>query len=138
MAQSQPYGVSCRGGLNKNLNQFEMLAQPGVATVLENFEVDSDGGYRRINGFAPFGGGSAARPNSSNAILGLSVYADGLVACSGTVTPDKIRVANMTICDWVKNMKLVKETKDGCPWPAPSTTTAVQSGNSSLYHHVHF
>ena len=84
MAQSQPYGISCKGGLNTNLNQFEMLAQPGVATDLENFEVDSDGGYRRINGFAPFGGDSAARPNSSNAILGLFVYADGLIACSGT------------------------------------------------------
>ena len=84
MAQSQPYGFSCRGGLNTNINQFEMLAQPGVAVVLENFEVDSDGGYRRINGFAPFGGASATRPNSANAILGLFVYADGLVACSGT------------------------------------------------------
>ena len=84
MAQSMPYGVSCKGGLNKNLNQFEMLAQPGVATTLENFEVDSDGGYRRINGFSAFGGGSATRPNSSNAIIGLFVYADGLVACSGT------------------------------------------------------
>jgi len=84
MAQSQPYGVSCKGGLNTNLNQFEMLAQPGVATALENFEVDSDGGYRRINGFAAFGGSNAAKPNSSNPILGLFVYADGLVACSGT------------------------------------------------------
>ena len=79
-----PYGVSCKGGLNTNLNQFEMLAQPGVATSLENFEVDSDGGYRRINGFAPFGGDDAARPNSTNSILGLFVYADGLIACSGT------------------------------------------------------
>jgi hypothetical protein len=84
MAQSMPYGVSCNGGLNTNLNQFEMLAQPGVATTLENFEVDSDGGYRRINGFAAFGGSSAAKPNSTNAILGLFVYADGLIACSGT------------------------------------------------------
>ena len=52
--------------------------------VLENFEVDSDGGYRRINGFEPFGGTDATRPNSTNAILGLFVYADGLIACSGT------------------------------------------------------
>jgi len=84
MAQSQPYGVSCKGGLNTNLNQFEMLAQPGVATTLENFEVDSDGGYRRINGFVAFGGDDATKPNSTNAILGLFVYADGLIACSGT------------------------------------------------------
>ena len=84
MAQSLPYAVSCKGGLNKNLNQFEMLAHPGIATTLENFEVDADGGYRRINGYAYFGGDDATRPNGSNAIIGLLVYADGLIACSGT------------------------------------------------------
>ncbi len=84
MPQSLPFGVSCKGGLNTNLNQFEMLSNPGLATKLENFEVDSDGGYRRINGFEPFGGSDATRPNSTNAILGLFVYADGLIACSGT------------------------------------------------------
>ena len=52
--------------------------------LLKNFEVDPDGGYRRINGYSPFGGGSAARPNSSNSILGLQVYADGVIASSGT------------------------------------------------------
>ena len=82
MAATQPYGVSCKGGLNTNLNQFEMLAQPGSATKLRNYEVDPDGGYRRINGFSQWGDGT--RPNSSNGILGLEVYADGLIACSGT------------------------------------------------------
>ena len=43
-----------------------------------------DGGYRRINGYTLYGGGSAARPNSSNGILGLFVYGDGVIACSGT------------------------------------------------------
>lgn len=84
MATSLPFGVSCRGGLNTNLNQFEMLAQPGLAIELENFEVDSDGGYRRINGFTAYGGSSATRPNGTEAILGLFVYADGLVATAGT------------------------------------------------------
>ena len=82
MAEAQPYGVSCKGGLNTNLNQFEMLGQPGLATKLRNFEVDPDGGYRRINGYTQFGDGT--RPNSSNDIFGLEVYADGLIACSGT------------------------------------------------------
>ena len=80
MAASQPYGVSCKGGLNTNLNQLEMLGQPGLATKLVNFEVDADGGYRRINGYTAFGD---TRPNGSNEILGLAVYADGLIACSG-------------------------------------------------------
>ena len=77
---SQPFALSCRGGLNVNLNQLEIMAQPGLATELLNFEVDPDGGYRRINGFTLFGGGSSARPNSSNRILGMFGYADGVVA----------------------------------------------------------
>ena len=55
MAASQPFGISCKGGLNTNLNQLEMLAQPGLATKLINFEVDPDGGYRRVNGYTAFG-----------------------------------------------------------------------------------
>ena len=82
MAASQPFGVSCKGGLNTNLNQIEMLAQPGTATKLRNFEVDPDGGYRRISGFSQFGDGT--RPNTDNDIFGLHVYADGLIACAGT------------------------------------------------------
>ncbi len=78
---SQPFGISCRGGLNTNLNQLEMLRQPGLATRLRNFEVDPDGGYRRINGFTQFGD---TLPNSSQDILGISVYADGIIVCSGT------------------------------------------------------
>ena len=80
MAASQPFGISCKGGLNTNLNQLEMLAQPGLATKLLNFEVDPDGGYRRINGYTAFG---STRPNAANKILGLEVYADGLIVCSG-------------------------------------------------------
>ena len=78
---SQPFGVSCKGGLNTNLNQLEMLRQPGLATRLRNFEVDPDGGYRRINGFTQYGD---TRPNSDNDILGIFVYGDGVVVCSGT------------------------------------------------------
>jgi hypothetical protein len=78
---SQPFGISCRGGLNTNLNQLEMLRQPGLATKLRNFEVDPDGGYRRINGFTQFGD---TRPNSDEDVLGIFVYGDGVIVCSGT------------------------------------------------------
>tara|TARA_R110002020_G_scaffold239437_1_gene451954 strand:- start:541 stop:2142 length:1602 start_codon:yes stop_codon:yes gene_type:complete len=81
MAASQPFGISCKGGLNTNLNQLELLGQPGFATELKNFEVDPDGGYRRINGYTAFGD---TRPNSNNPLLGLAVYADGVIACSTT------------------------------------------------------
>ena len=84
MAASQPYALACEGGLDKASSSFELLRRPGAATRLRNFEVDVAGGYRRINGFSVLGGGSAARPNTDNDILGLHVYADGVIACSGT------------------------------------------------------
>jgi len=88
MAASQPYGFSCKGGLNTNLSQLELLQQPGAATELINFEVDPDGGYRRINGFLVAG---VSKPNGNNTILGMVSYAGGLLVCSGTGifwTPD--------------------------------------------------
>ena len=82
MAQSQPFALACQGGLNKVSSQLELLRVPGEALKLQNFEVSTTGGYRRISGYTQFGDGT--RPNSSNAILGLNVYADGVIACSGT------------------------------------------------------
>jgi hypothetical protein len=82
MAASQPFALACQGGLNKVSSQLELLRHPGEAIRLQNFEVSTTGGYRRINGYSQFGDGT--RPNSSNPILGLHVYADGVIACSGT------------------------------------------------------
>jgi hypothetical protein len=84
MAASQPFGFSSKGGLNTNLNEIEMLQQPGIATILTNFEVDPDGGYRRINGFTVYGGDNATRPINNTTILGIKTYADGVVACLQT------------------------------------------------------
>ena len=33
MAQSLPYALSCKGGLNTNVNQFEMNKSVGSATI---------------------------------------------------------------------------------------------------------
>ena len=82
MSQSQPFALACQGGLNKVSSQLELLRVPGEALKLSNFEVATTGGYRRISGYTQFGDGT--RPNSTNAILGLQVYADGVIACSGT------------------------------------------------------
>lgn len=82
MAASQPFSVALQGGLDKSSNTMELLSKPGVATRLTNFEVSTRGGYRRINGYTQLGDGT--RPNSTNAIEGLHVYADGVIAASGT------------------------------------------------------
>jgi hypothetical protein len=81
---TQPYALACEGGLDKASSAFELLRRPGAARRLRNFEVDVAGGYRRINGFSAFGGASAANPSTDDDILGLHVYADGVIACSST------------------------------------------------------
>ena len=83
MASGQPFSVSLAGGLDKSTNSLALLQTPGVATKLRNFEVSIEGGYRRINGFNLFGGDDSVRPNSSNQVKGLVVYADGIVAVVG-------------------------------------------------------
>ena len=85
MSRSQPYTVACSGGLVTASNAIDLLKTPGVATELKNFEVSTKGGYRRINWFTKFGGGSAVQPTgSSTTILGAIPYADGVVVCAGT------------------------------------------------------
>ena len=84
MSTSQPFALACEGGLDRSSSPFELLRSPGSATILQNFEVDIAGGYRRINGFAAFGGASATNPATDNDILGLHVYADGLLVCAST------------------------------------------------------
>lgn len=81
---SQPFGISCNGGLNTNLNQFELLKNPGLASKLVNFEVDPDGGYRRIQGYQRFGSSSSTRPNGAVRIYGVFPYALGVIVCAGT------------------------------------------------------
>ena len=83
MAASMPFSVPLQGGLNKSTNSLALLRTPGVATKLRNFEVSIEGGYRRINGYTLFGGDSAVRPNTSEDVEGLSVYADGVIAVVG-------------------------------------------------------
>ena len=81
MPAAQPFSVALVGGLVKSTNSSALLKTPGVATKLRNFEVSDEGTYRRINGFSLFGD---TLPNSLEDIEGLVVYADGLIACSGT------------------------------------------------------
>ena len=84
MARSQPYTVACSGGLVKSANSIDLLRTPGAATVLQNFEVAIEGGYRRINGFAKFGGASATQPTGSDdEIFGVRPYADGVIVAAG-------------------------------------------------------
>ena len=67
MAQTQPFGFACLGGLDINQSQFVLQQQQaGTAVDLVNFEVDSDGGYRRISGHALLAAGRINGDSSLN------------------------------------------------------------------------
>ena len=85
MATSQPYTVAVNGGLVKSSNVIDLLKTPGVAKDLRNFEVSTEGGYRRINGYQKFGEGSSTQPTGGTTnILGIFPYADGVIVCAST------------------------------------------------------
>ena len=85
MARSQPYTVAVDGGLVSSTNVINLLKTPGVAKDLRNFEVSTEGGYRRINGYQKFGTTNATKPTGSTTnILGVFPYADGVIATAGT------------------------------------------------------
>tara|TARA_R110002012_G_scaffold229713_1_gene402431 strand:- start:228 stop:1835 length:1608 start_codon:yes stop_codon:yes gene_type:complete len=85
MAASQPYTVACDGGLVKSANSIDLLRTPGVARELRNFEVSTEGGYRRINGYQKYGTTNATRPTGgATNILGVFPYADGVIVTAGT------------------------------------------------------
>ena len=65
MPRSQPYTVAVNGGLVKSSNVIDLLKTPGVAKDLRNFEVSTEGGYRRINGYQKFGTTSSVQPTGA-------------------------------------------------------------------------
>ena len=83
---TQGASITVAGGLDLVSSSHALFRTPGAATILENFESSTTGGYRRINGYTRWGGASAAIPTGSqlDSITGLIPYAGGVVACQGT------------------------------------------------------
>jgi len=78
----QPAAFNCEGGLVLNRSTF--LMQPGEALVLENFEPDVEGGYRRINGFRKYVNQIVPQTSNSTEKVLMSVrFADRVVAARG-------------------------------------------------------
>ena len=78
----QPAAFNCEGGLVLNRSTF--LMQPGEALVLENFEPDVEGGYRRINGYRKFVNHIIPQTSSSSEkVIGVASFANKVIACRG-------------------------------------------------------
>ena len=81
-SQVSPASFTCEGGLVLNRSTFQM--EPGQALVLENFEPDIAGGYRRINGFRKYV--NVIVPQTFNAnenVIGLANFNNVVIACRG-------------------------------------------------------
>lgn len=77
----QSYKVICGGGLNSNENHLDLSENsPGSATRLVNYEVSLFGGYRRIEGFAPYNTNSnhaeVDPTNAEGKILSVAIFKD--------------------------------------------------------------
>ena len=82
---TQGASITVAGGLDLVSSSHALFRTPGAATILENFESSTTGGYRRINGYTKWGAGSATVPSgvATDSIEGLVSYANGVVACQG-------------------------------------------------------
>ena len=81
-SQTQPASFNCEGGLVLNRSTFQM--EPGQALVLENFEPDIEGGYRRINGFRKYVNVIVPQTfNANETVIGLANFNNEVIACRG-------------------------------------------------------
>ena len=75
-----PYVVTTSGGLVLDRDVYTMPV--GAASILQNFEPSVRGGYRRLSGTSRFS--SSQVGSSSNTILGVAVFNNGVVAAQST------------------------------------------------------
>jgi hypothetical protein len=76
-----PYVFPLEGGLVLNKSNFSI--EPGMALELENFEPDSAGGYRRINGYTRWGLEVPYTNSPAEPVLMSAFYKGEVVAARG-------------------------------------------------------
>lgn len=95
--------IICEGGLDSTENHINMAVnKPGAATRLVNYEVGSDGGYRRILGYQPFdpefpevGVGVAEGP-----VLGLIIFDNSITDTTQIIAARK-NISGNTYSFWL-------------------------------------
>jgi len=78
---TQGASITVQGGLDLVSSSHALFRTPGAATVLQNFESSTTGGYRRVSGYTKWGGTSGVIPSgvSTETIHGITNYANGVV-----------------------------------------------------------
>ena len=82
---TQGASITVAGGLDLVSSSHALFRTPGAATILENFESSTTGGYRRVSGFEKLGTTNAVIPSgiSTDAMYGIKGYANGIVVAQG-------------------------------------------------------
>ena len=80
LSQMSPVTVPLGGGLILDRDDFSL--PPGAAVTLQNFEPSIQGGYRRLSGTSKW---NSNQVNSTNKVLGLQIFNNGVVAAAGNV-----------------------------------------------------
>jgi hypothetical protein len=83
---TQGASITVQGGLDLISSSHALFRTPGAATVLQNFESSTTGGYRRVSGFEKLGTTSAVIPSgvSTDEMHGIKGYANGVFVAQGT------------------------------------------------------
>ena len=94
----QTFPIEFRGGLLSNMSLLQQgLNAVGSASILQNFEVDKEGGYKKIKGFSKFT--STEIPGTGD-VLGIKVISNARVIAarkvnSATVTARQTATADV-------------------------------------------
>ena len=124
---TQGASITVAGGLDLVSSSHALFRTPGAATILENFESSTTGGYRRINGYTKWGGSNSAAPSGTltDIITGLTPYGGGVVACQGS----GIYWSNNGI-NWLQINKNTYVTKTGTVSVSSGSATVTGSGTA--------
>jgi hypothetical protein len=125
---TQGASITVAGGLDLVSSSHALFRTPGAATILENFESATTGGYRRVSGYTKFGGASSAIPSgvATESIEGLIPYANGVVVCQG----DDIYWSTDGI-NWTQINKDTYKTKTGTV--SVTAGSATVTGSSTVF-----
>tara|TARA_R110000744_G_scaffold54443_2_gene115570 strand:- start:1333 stop:3126 length:1794 start_codon:yes stop_codon:yes gene_type:complete len=82
---TQGASITIQGGLDLVSSSHALFRTPGAATVLQNFESSTTGGYRRISGFQKWGLANSVIPSgvSTDTIHGIKNYYNGVLVAQG-------------------------------------------------------
>tara|TARA_B110000908_G_scaffold12402_1_gene14396 strand:- start:12602 stop:14308 length:1707 start_codon:yes stop_codon:yes gene_type:complete len=107
-SQQQPFIFPLKGGLVLNKSNFEV--ESGSALELENFEPDTTGGYRRINGYEKWSNHTVPFTTSSTEkVLMSALYNNEVIAARGESiyrATDSATTLDGTITDIVTSIVL--------------------------------